>query len=212
MSPRPIDVIALPMGEFTFPPGEEYEGQTGLVVAYAIRHATGTFLFDTGFAMPDPELDSFYLRYDVRPSSLPEVASAAGLDLAEVTAVANCHLHLDHAGQNTLFPGVPIFVQGPEWDVAHEPDYTIPPGDRLPGRELPAPRRAITRSRRASASSRRPATRPATSRWWWRRLTARCCSSARRSTATANGQEPRARAKARARRATSPHTPVRWPG
>jgi glyoxylase-like metal-dependent hydrolase (beta-lactamase superfamily II) len=124
---RAIDVVALPMGEFTFPAGEEYEGQTGLVVAYAIRHAAGTFLFDTGFAMPDPELDSFYLRWDIRPSSLPEVASAAGLDLAEVTAVANCHLHLDHAGQNPLFPGVPIYVQGPEWDIAHEPDYTFLP-------------------------------------------------------------------------------------
>lgn len=120
-------VIALPMGEFTFPAGEEYAGQTGLVVAYAIRHAGGTFLFDTGFAMPDPELDSFYLRYDVRPSSLPEVAAVAGLDLAEVTAVANCHLHLDHAGQNTLFAGVPIYVQRPEWEIAHEPDYTYLP-------------------------------------------------------------------------------------
>src|SRR5215217_1189808 len=107
-------VIALSMGEFTFPEGEEYAGQTGVVVAYAIRHRTGTFLFDTGFAMPGPELDSFYLRYDVRPNALPEVAAAAGLDLAEVTAVANCHLHLDHAGQNTLFPGIPIYVQVPE--------------------------------------------------------------------------------------------------
>lgn len=124
MSGQPIDVVALPMGEFTFPPGEAYEGQTGLVVAYAIRHATGTFLFDTGFAMPEPELDTFYARYDVRPNSLPEVAAAAGVELAEITAVANCHLHLDHAGQNALFPGIPIYVQEPEWEVAHEPDYT----------------------------------------------------------------------------------------
>ena len=126
-------VIALPMGEFTFPEGGEYAGQTGLVVAYAIRHATGTFLFDTGFAMPDPELDSFYLRYDVRPNALPEAAATAGLDLAEVTAVANCHLHLDHAGQNTHFPGIPIYVQTPEWDVAHEPDYTYLPAVEFEG-------------------------------------------------------------------------------
>ncbi len=128
-----FDVVALPTGEFTFPEGEEYAGQTGLVVAYAIRHQGGVFLFDTGFAPAGPELEPFYPRWDVRPRSLPEVLSNAGLDLAEVTAVANCHLHLDHSGQNDLFPGVPIYVQGAEWDAAHEPDYTYLPSIDFPG-------------------------------------------------------------------------------
>jgi glyoxylase-like metal-dependent hydrolase (beta-lactamase superfamily II) len=115
-------VIALPMGEFTFAPGEEYAGQTGVAVAYAIRHADGTFLFDTGFGFGNAELDD---HYKVRARRLPEVLVEAGVDPAEITAVANCHLHADHSGQNLLFPGVPIYVQPAEWAAAHEPEYTI---------------------------------------------------------------------------------------
>src|SRR5262245_3525778 len=60
MSHLDPQVVALPMGEFTFPAEEEYAGQTGLVVAYAIRHETGTFLFDTGFGFGNQELDDYY--------------------------------------------------------------------------------------------------------------------------------------------------------
>jgi N-acyl homoserine lactone hydrolase len=117
-----VEVIALPMGEFTFPPEEAYAGQTGVVVAYAIRHPSGVFLFDTGFGFGNRELDE---HYQVRARRLPDVLDAAGIDLGEITALANCHLHADHSGQNALFPGVPIYVQPAEWRVAHETDYTI---------------------------------------------------------------------------------------
>ncbi|MES1239759.1 MAG: N-acyl homoserine lactonase family protein [Chloroflexota bacterium] len=123
-------VVALPMGEFTFPEGEDYAGQTGLVVAYAIRHAQGTFLFDTGFGFGNQELDDYY---QVRANRLPDVLDAAGVDMAEITAIANCHLHADHAGQNLLFPGVPIHVQPAEWAIAHEPDYTVVDWIDFPG-------------------------------------------------------------------------------
>jgi glyoxylase-like metal-dependent hydrolase (beta-lactamase superfamily II) len=123
VSPRDaIDVVALPVGEFTFAPDDPYPGQTGVVVAYAVRHPGGVFLFDTGFGFGNAELDRYY---QVRARPLPEVLADAGVDRAEITAVANCHLHADHSGQNALFPGVPIFVQPAEWDAAHEPDYTI---------------------------------------------------------------------------------------
>jgi N-acyl homoserine lactone hydrolase len=50
-----------------------------------------------------------------------------GVDLADVTGVANCHLHFDHSGQNVRLPGgVPIFVQRAEWAKVHEVDYTVP--------------------------------------------------------------------------------------
>lgn len=114
-------VIALPMGEFTFPADNEYAGQTGVVVAYAIRHGSGTFLFDTGFGS-STEVAEYY---KVRARQLPEVMAAAGVDPAEITAIANCHLHADHSGQNSRFPGVPIHVQPAEWAAAHEPDYTV---------------------------------------------------------------------------------------
>lgn len=117
-----IHVVALPMGEFTFAEGEEYAGQTGVVVAYAIRHARGVFLFDTGFGFGNAWLDDYY---KVRARAVPDALAEAGVDPAEITAVANCHMHADHAGQNALFPDVPIYVQPSEWAAAHEPDYTI---------------------------------------------------------------------------------------
>jgi glyoxylase-like metal-dependent hydrolase (beta-lactamase superfamily II) len=126
---RAPDVIALPMGEFTFPADNEYAGQTGVVVAYAIRHASSTFLFDTGFGT----MNELYEYYMVRARALPEVLGQAGVDPAEISAVANCHLHADHSGQNRLFPGVPIYVQPAEWAAAHEPDYTILEDIEFPG-------------------------------------------------------------------------------
>jgi N-acyl homoserine lactone hydrolase len=120
------------MGEFTFAADEPYAGQTGVAVAYAVRHAGGVFLFDTGFGFGNAELDSYY---QVRARPLPDVLERAGVDQAEITAVANCHLHPDHSGQNGLFPGIPIFVQPAEWRTAHETDYTILDWIDFPGAE-----------------------------------------------------------------------------
>ena len=72
-------------------------------------------------------------------------ALADGRDRARTrsTAVANCHLHADHAGQNSAFPGVPIYVQAAEWEIAHTTDHTIlewidfPGADYRPARRRP---------------------------------------------------------------------------
>src|SRR5262245_41095136 len=101
-----LQVIALPMGEFTFTADDPWPGQTGVVVAYAVRHERGVFLFDTGFGFGNAELDD---HYKVRARALPEVLDSTGLDMGDITAIANCHLHADHSGQNLLFPGVPIY-------------------------------------------------------------------------------------------------------
>src|SRR3972149_10740665 len=82
-SRQALDVVALPMGEFTFGPDDPWPGQTGVVVAYAVRHPGGVFLFDTGFAARNPELDEFYATYDVRPQALPELPAAGGNDPRE---------------------------------------------------------------------------------------------------------------------------------
>src|SRR5262245_5505282 len=119
---RNFDVIALPMGEFRFAEDEPYAGQTGVVVAYAVRHPGGVFLFDTGLGSGNAELDD---RYHPRPRPALDVLHQAGIEREEIAAVANCHLHPDHAGQNALFTGVPIYVQPAEWRVAHDEDYTI---------------------------------------------------------------------------------------
>jgi N-acyl homoserine lactone hydrolase len=124
------EVLALAMGDLTFPAdGDVYPGQTVVVVAYAVRHPGGVFLFDTGFRQrsprDDPEVREFYERYSLRTRPLRAELANAGIDPAEVTAVANCHLHFDHSGQNALFPGIPIYVQPAELAAAREPDYTF---------------------------------------------------------------------------------------
>src|SRR4029079_15253869 len=116
-------VSALPLGEFAFGPDGPWPRQAGVVVAYAVRHPGGVFLFDTGFGFGNQELDD---DYKVRARDVVAELKSAGIDPAEVTGVANCHLHVDHSGQNGRFPGVPIYVQPAEWSVAHrEKDYTI---------------------------------------------------------------------------------------
>jgi len=54
-----------------------------------------------------------------------DVLGEAGIRLAEVDLIANCHLHPDHAGQNASFRGIPIHVQATELAHARAGGYTI---------------------------------------------------------------------------------------
>jgi len=129
-----VRVIALPMGEFTFRDDDPWPGQTGVVVAYAVRHPGGVFLFDTGIGLGNAEFDAYYM---VRARALPEVLEQAGVDQGEITAIANCHLHADHSGQNLRFPGIPIYVQPAEWAIAHgSDDYTTLDWVDFPGARI----------------------------------------------------------------------------
>lgn len=63
-----------------------------------------------------------------------DALAALGISMADVTGVANCHLHFDHSGQNARLPkGVPIFVQRREWAMVNDPDYTVPEWIDVPG-------------------------------------------------------------------------------
>ena len=115
-------IVPLEMATFVFADDEPLAGQAGVVMAYAVRHADGVLLFDTGFGFGSAEVDA---RYRPRSRRVNEVLAEAGLAVADVTAVVNCHLHIDHAGQNSLFPGVPIYAQPAEWEVAHAGNHTI---------------------------------------------------------------------------------------
>jgi glyoxylase-like metal-dependent hydrolase (beta-lactamase superfamily II) len=124
-------IFPLMMANLTLPAGERWpEGKPFPVVAHAIAHRDGVFLFDTGLGSGNAEVDELYApeRYP-----LEAALAAKGIAMADVTAVANCHLHIDHAGQNALFPGRPIFVQRREWAMVWEPDYTIPEWVDVPG-------------------------------------------------------------------------------
>jgi N-acyl homoserine lactone hydrolase len=99
--------------------------------AHAVIHRDGVFLFDNGVGLGNAEIEAAFT-----PNVVPiETALAAhGIALADVTGVANCHLHFDHAGQNgRLARTVPIFVQRREWAMVHEPDYTVADWIDVPG-------------------------------------------------------------------------------
>jgi len=116
------EIVAVEMAEFTFAHDEPLAGQIGVVMAYVVRHADGVLLFDTGFGFGNAELDAYYRP---RARRLDDALAEAGVALTDIGAVVNCHLHVDHAGQNSVFPRVPIYVQPAEWDVAHTTDHTI---------------------------------------------------------------------------------------
>jgi N-acyl homoserine lactone hydrolase len=115
------EITQLELGTFRFP-DPELADRTGMVMGYAIRHRGGVFLFDTGFGFGNAELDKTY-----RPTKkrIADALAEAGIRIEDVTAVANCHLHADHSGQNSAFPDVPIYVQAAEWELAHTTDHTI---------------------------------------------------------------------------------------
>jgi glyoxylase-like metal-dependent hydrolase (beta-lactamase superfamily II) len=99
--------------------------------AHAVVHRDGIFLFDNGAGIGSAEIEATFTPR-VRP--IEDLLAEHGISLADVTGVANCHLHFDHSGQNVRLPkGVPIFVQRAEWAKVHEPDYTVPEWIDVPG-------------------------------------------------------------------------------
>jgi len=109
------------LATFRFP-DPELAGRRGVVMGYAVRHSGGVLLFDTGFGFGDKELDETYHPVTRR---IEDALKDVGVAKDEVTAIVNCHLHVDHAGQNGAFPGVPIHVQPAERELARTPDHTI---------------------------------------------------------------------------------------
>jgi len=99
--------------------------------AHAVVHRDGVFLFDNGAGIGNADVEA---AFTPRVKRLEDALAEHGLSLADLTGVANCHLHFDHAGQNARLPrGVPIFVQRPEWARVREPDYTVPEWIDVPG-------------------------------------------------------------------------------
>ncbi len=116
------DVVPLFLAEFRFPDHDPLAGEEGVVMGYAVRHPRGVLLVDTGIGFGHEWVDQAY-----RPRSrrVREVLAKAGVDATDVTAIVNSHLHFDHSGQNSAFPGVPIYVQEAEWEVAHSTEHTV---------------------------------------------------------------------------------------
>jgi N-acyl homoserine lactone hydrolase len=119
------DISRLDLGYFTMPdrPGDPLSGQPIVVCAYLIRHVRGLFLFDTGLAKADPETED---HYHPVPWPVGAQLKRLGVRTDEIAAIANCHLHFDHAGGNSQFANRPIFAQRTEHQAAHQPEYTMP--------------------------------------------------------------------------------------
>jgi len=123
---RDIQVLPFLVSELRLPPDEQATlgRQWWPSYAHAVVHPGGVFLFDNGVGFGEPEIETIYTP---RARSIEDCLTGFGIDLADVTGVANCHLHFDHSGQNVRLPGgVPIFVQRAEWARVYEVDYTVP--------------------------------------------------------------------------------------
>ena len=126
ISPGPVlatDITRIHYGYIVSP--EEYPdaGQPLPVSGFVIRHPEGIVVFDTGLS---PFEDDVRERYHPRLRTATEALGSSGVDPADIVAIANCHMHADHAGGNHEFPGVPIHVQRNELEAAGTPDYTYP--------------------------------------------------------------------------------------
>jgi N-acyl homoserine lactone hydrolase len=119
---RASDVIRLHMGHFTAPAHLPFAGAAVVVTAFLVRHPSGPVLLDTGIGVGLPEVETMY--HPVR-TALDEVLRGADATVAEIRAVANCHLHFDHSGNNFRFPRVPIFAQKVERAAVTTPNYTL---------------------------------------------------------------------------------------
>jgi N-acyl homoserine lactone hydrolase len=117
------DVVRLHMGHFIAPGHLPFAGAAIVVTAYLVRHPNGPVLLDTGIGVGLHEVEEMYKPVR-RP--LDEVLRDAGVSPGEIRAVANCHLHFDHSGNNFRFPHVPILAQKVEREAVQAPDYTLP--------------------------------------------------------------------------------------
>lgn len=131
-APTADDVLPMHLATVVFPQSHPFRGQSGDVLGFAIRHQHGIVLFDTGIGAGNALIDRYY--EPVR-RSLADALGDHGHQLLDVTAVINSHLHFDHCGNNHLLPGVPIYAQSGELDLARSPRYTVPDWIDFPGAE-----------------------------------------------------------------------------
>lgn len=117
-------VRRLDLGYFVRPASETGGPQPRVepVLAYLVEHAQGLMLFDTGIGAADPETEA---HYRPRRRALQDALSAAGVTVADISLVVNCHLHFDHCGGNPLMAGKPILVQDVELATARQGNHTF---------------------------------------------------------------------------------------
>ena len=143
-------------------------GRSVAVHGFLIDHPDGAILVDTGVGFGNAFIDELY-----QPSraELGERLAAVGVELDDVVAVVNSHLHFDHCGQNpALFGGATAFyAQAAEIDAV-EADRFYTDADLGARARRPTSHSTVTSSSpRASRSSPPLVTPRATSRCWSKR-------------------------------------------
>jgi len=113
----------LHLGYYVIPEGVLDAGQPLPLCGYLIEHPAGRILFDTGFSPID---ETVRQRFAPRARLIDDALAALSLAPSDIDLIANCHLHADHAGGNSCFPGVPIYVQAAELRIARDPGHTYP--------------------------------------------------------------------------------------
>lgn len=98
-------------------------------LGYLVDHRDGLLLLDTGMGT-HPEVDA---HYRPRRRALTAALATAGVRVADVMLVVNCHLHFDHSGGNPALTGRPIFAQRRELEAARTAGYTLPELVDAPG-------------------------------------------------------------------------------
>jgi N-acyl homoserine lactone hydrolase len=131
MSVGELVVRRVDFGYFIRPGAETASGldRAEPVIGYVVEHQQGTLLVDTGMGS-HPDVDAHY-----RPTRVALSAALAGADKqpGDVTAIANCHLHFDHCGNNPALTERPVFVQAVELAAAKGENYTLPELVDAPG-------------------------------------------------------------------------------
>ena len=115
---RAADVVPLHVADVTYPEEHPLAGETGPVLAFAVRLPDGIVLVDTGLVRGNAWIDE---HYRPRAREIGDALRDAAVAREDVRLIVNTHLHFDHSGQNAAFPSVPIVVQDAEWESAWAP-------------------------------------------------------------------------------------------
>ena len=92
------------------------------VYSYLVITSSDVLLIDTGVGVGSRQIED---RFEPRRTPIADELATFGVEVADVTLVANSHLHFDHCGNNKLFPNADIFVQEKELEIARTTTYTV---------------------------------------------------------------------------------------
>ena len=92
------------------------------VYGFCILHPDGLILVDTGVGFANAFIDDLY---QPERAVLAELLDRVGIDVGQVAAVVNSHLHFDHCGQNPALHGgaTPFWVQAAEYEALRQDPY-----------------------------------------------------------------------------------------